>query len=153
MQSTMTSQRRIVNPRLHLTAGQEAALREAYCEVFGGREAADARYTGSAYLLPLRPAARAQVAGIPLATLVPLYDTYALTVHASCPVTQYRTLEEASLAEQRANGELDCEQINGTDRLSVPQLLTWDAKARAQSRETYALRMAIAKELARPEYR
>lgn len=148
MQSTMNPPQRIANPRDRLTAGEEETIVAAYVDAFGGRKAADAKYTGSGPLLPLRLMARAEDARVPGHKILALYETYHAVVVARC-LTDPRPLGDVSLAEQRSNWELDEVQLMGTSRLSIHDLLTWDAKARGQSAATFALRAAIHREMQR----
>lgn len=153
MPTTTRTTRRAVNPRLPMTEGQRQTVQEAYTAVFGGKEAADDRYIGGASaLLPLRVAARAMLAGVPKAKVVALYTTLLATVQACYPDdADALTIRDLMLAEQRANYQLDREQLTLGDQPSRGALLTLDRCCDEQIAATIGIKEKVARLLGRAQ--
>ena len=152
MQSTTHSTRRAVNPRLPMARGQEEAVLDAYCALFGGKEASDDRYIGGASaLLPLRVAARAMLAGVPKAKVITYYLTLLAEVEASYPADDddERTIREIMLEEQRANCALDCEQMTLGEQPTRAALLTLAKKCDEQIEKTLTIKQRCTRMLGR----
>ena len=151
MRSTMMTTRRAVNPRLPMAEGQRQAVQEAYGNMFGGKEAADDRYVGgSSALLPLRPAARAMLAGVPKAKVVAYYLTLLAEVEASYPANDdTRTVRDLMLEEQRANHALDLEQLQLGERPTPSALLTLSRRCDEQIAATVGIKEKVARMLGR----
>lgn len=165
MQTTMTPRRELglrpaerpakrMEPiaRLPLSAGQERALEELYCDALGGQEAADVRaHKRMAHLLPLRIAARALELGRDPRKVIAYYHGVLAQVTLACAEAlkqQPCSILEASLDEQDASAALDREQVIMGGSPTEQQLLTVIRGASRQAAASLSLAERCQRELA-----